>query len=104
MIRRAFVMTVHPGHEAEYQRRHQPIWPELEAVLAAHGVGTYSIFLLPATRQLFAYVEFADESQWNAIAQTEVCQRWWHYMSPLMPSHPDHRPVAQELPEIFHRG
>ena len=37
MIRKAFVMAVHPGHEAEYERRHRPIWPELEAVLRAHG-------------------------------------------------------------------
>ena len=34
MIRKAFVMTVHPGCEAEYEKRHHPIWPELEAVLA----------------------------------------------------------------------
>ena len=38
MIRKAFVMSVHPGLEAEYRRRHAPIWPELEAVLKNHGV------------------------------------------------------------------
>ena len=102
MIRKAFVMSVHPGHEAEYERRHRPIWPELEAVLKAHGVHNYSIFLHPETRQLFAYVEIEDEARWAAIAQSEVCQRWWKHMASLMPGHPDHRPIAHNLREVFH--
>lgn len=95
-------MSVHAGSQAEYQRRHQPIWPELETTLLEHGVRTYSIFLHPETRQLFAYVEIADEAQWSAIAKTEVCRRWWAHMRELMPSHPDNSPVSLELPEIFH--
>ena len=38
MIRKAFIFPLKPGTEAEYARRHQPIWPELAAVLKAHGV------------------------------------------------------------------
>ena len=33
MIRKAFVMSVNEGQEAEYERRHRPIWPELEQTL-----------------------------------------------------------------------
>ena len=104
MIRKAFVMSVHPGCEGEYARRHQPIWPELAAVLRDHGVDRYSIFLHPETRQLFGYVEFRDESQWQAIAATDVCRRWWAHMRDLMPTHPDHRPVSTDLPEVFNLG
>ena len=102
MVRKAFVMSVHPGLEAEYTRRHQPIWPELESTLLEHGVRTYSIFLHVETRQLFAYVEFRSEAEWEAIAQTDVCRRWWESMSGLMTTHPDHRPVAEDLREVFH--
>ena len=102
MIRKAFVMSVHPGLEAEYRRRHSPIWPELEAVLKAHGVHNYSIFLEPETRQLFGYAEIEDEAQWDAIAQTETCRKWWSYMRDMMPCHPDNRPVAGGLDEVFH--
>ena len=102
MTRKAFMMTVHPGCEAEYERRHSPIWPELEAVLKDHGVMSYSIFLDPASRQLFAYAEIEDEARWQAIAQTEVCRRWWTSMRELMPTNPDHSPVAVELKEVFH--
>jgi L-rhamnose mutarotase len=102
MIRKSFVMSVHAGHEAEYARRHQPIWAELEAVLKAHGVHNYSIFLLEETRQLFGYAEIEDEARWAAIAQTEVCQRWWKHVGDIMPSNPDHSPVATGLKEVFH--
>lgn len=101
MIRKAFVLSVNPGHEAEYARRHQPIWAELAAVLKAQGVHKYSIFLHPETRQLFGYVEIEDEARWAAIAQTEVCQRWWRFMAEVMPTNPDHSPVSRELREVF---
>ena len=102
MIRKAFVMSVNAGAEEEYERRHRPIWAELEAVLKEHGVHNYSIFLHPETRQLFAYAEVEDEERWNAIASTEVCQRWWKHMGDVMPSNPDNSPVATGLREVFH--
>jgi L-rhamnose mutarotase len=101
-IRKAFVMSVNAGQEAEYERRHKPIWPELEETLKKHGVVTYTIFLLPDTRQLFGYVEFADQAQWDAVAKTAVCQRWWKHMQEIMPSNPDNSPIATELKEVFH--
>jgi len=104
MIRKAFVMSVNAGSEEEYRNRHHPIWPELEAALQVHGVSTYSIFLHPGTRQLFAYVEFADEEQWEAIACTEVCKRWWKHMSDIMPTNVDHSPITEPLTEVFHIG
>ena len=95
-------MSVHPGHEQEYERRHRPIWKELEDTLKQHGVHNYSIFLHSQTRQLFGYVEIEDEAKWAAIARTDVCQRWWKHMGDLMPSNPDNSPVAAELREVFH--
>lgn len=102
MIRKAFVMSVNAGQEAEYERRHRPIWPELEAVLKQHGVHNYSIFLHPQTRQLFGYVEIEDEARWAAIARTPECRKWWAYMKDIMPANPDNSPVAVELREVFH--
>src|SRR5437660_12339970 len=49
VIRKAFRMSLHPGHQAEYMRRHNPIWTELDEVLRRHGVHHYSIFLDPDT-------------------------------------------------------
>jgi L-rhamnose mutarotase len=102
MIRKAFVMSVYPEHLLEYEKRHNPIWPELERTLKEHGVSTYSIFLHAETRQLFGYVEFENEEKWNAVARTEVCQRWWAHMKELMLSNTDNSPFSIDLREIFH--
>jgi L-rhamnose mutarotase len=102
VVRKAFVMSVNAGQEAEYEKRHRPIWPELEATLKNHGVVTYTIFLLPETRQLFSYVEFKDQAQWDDVAKTVVCQKWWAHMKEVMPSNPDNSPVSTELHEVFH--
>lgn len=101
MIRKAFVMQLNPGMEDEYQRRHNPIWKELETVLKEHGVRKYSIFLLKSTYQLFAHAEIESEEKWESIARTEVCQRWWNYMKDVMPTHPDSSPVSEGLKEVF---
>lgn len=102
MIRKAFVMQLHPGQEAEYRRRHNPIWPELESVLKSHGVQSYSIFLHPATLQLFAYAEIEDEARWQAIASTAECRRWWDHMRDIMDTNADNSPAGRELSETFH--
>ena len=102
MVRKAFRMSVHTDRHAEYARRHNPIWRELEDTLLAHGVWSYSIFLDPATSDLFAYAEIESEERWAAIADTEVCRRWWRHMRDVMPSNADNSPVARDLREVFH--
>ena len=102
MIRKAFRMSVNPGKHQEYARRHAPIWQELQEVLHAHGVHNYSIFLDKSDNSLFGYAEIEDEGKWQAIAQTDVCRKWWVYMSDVMPSNPDNSPVSCDLLEVFH--
>jgi L-rhamnose mutarotase len=102
MIRRGFRMWVGEGQADEYGRRHNPIWPELERTLFAHGVHTYSVFLDAETNSLFGYVEVESEERWAAIATTEVCKRWWRHMRALMPCNADDSPVSRECREVFH--
>jgi len=104
MTRLGFVLGVKPGCEAEYERRHQPIWPELAELLRAHGAHNYSIFLNHQTRQLFGTVEVEDLELWNAVAHTEVYRRWWVHMAPLMAAKADGSPVVEPLREVFHLG
>jgi L-rhamnose mutarotase len=102
MPRKAFRMSVNDGSAEEYARRHQPVWQDLEQVLVDHGVRTYSIFLDPASSDLFAYVEVDSDEQWASIAATDTCRRWWEYMCDVMPTHADHSPVSRDLREVFH--
>ncbi len=104
VIRKAFRMSVDRGREAEYERRHRPIWRELEDTLIAHGVRTYSIYLDQDTNDLFGYVEFESEARWAAVSDTDVCRRWWRHMREIMPANADDSPVSRELREVFHVG
>ncbi|EFW0797355.1 L-rhamnose mutarotase, partial [Shigella sonnei] len=47
-------------------------------------------------------VEIESEERWNAVASTDVCQRWWKYMTDVMPANPDNSPVSSELQEVFY--
>jgi len=102
MTRKAFLMSVNPDAHDEYERRHRPIWRELEAVLKNHGVSNYSIFLDDNASQLFGYAEIESEELWAAIANTDECKRWWAYMKDVMPTNPDSSPMSRDLREVFH--
>jgi L-rhamnose mutarotase len=54
MKRVAFKMYLKPGCEAEYEKRHNEIWPELVALLKETGSSDYSIFWDKETNILFA--------------------------------------------------
>lgn len=79
-----------------------PIWPELETTLKAHGAHRYAIWLDPGRHLLFASVEIESEARWNAIAGTEVCKRWWKHMREVMPVNTDDSPVSVELKPVFY--
>lgn len=103
MIRKSFLMTLKPGAWIEYEKRHNPIWPELEEVLRKHGVHNYSIFLdRSSNRRLFAYAEIESEELWQRIADNEVCRRWWSYMKDLMLTNEVDSPQTTDLSEVFH--
>jgi L-rhamnose mutarotase len=104
MIRKAFVIQAKPGMAAEYQRRHNPIWPELQQTLTLHGVSNYSIFLRENTGEVFGYLEVEDEERFRQIAETDVCRRWWRYMTEVLVCGSADSPKAKEetLREVFH--
>ena len=101
MIKKAFRMKVFPDQHAEYEKRHKELWPEMRQMLKEHGVLSYSIFLDKETSFLFAYAEIENEEQWKQITKTEINQRWWEFMEPIMETNPDKSPVSHELPQVF---
>jgi len=103
MTRIASTMQLLPGYEAEYQRRHDEIWPELAALLHEAGISNYSIFLDEATLRLFAYME-VDEKRYDParLAQQPIMRKWWDMMQDIMETNPDHSPVSIPVREVFH--
>jgi len=103
----AFTMHLKPGNEAEYQRRHDEIWPELSAALTDAGVRDYAIFLDRQTGTLFAVqrqTEPSDRDNNTAsdLPQHPVVQRWWAYMADIMDTNPDNSPVTNPLERVFY--
>lgn len=97
----AFKMKLKPGFEAEYEKRHKEIWPELSALLKANGVSDYSIFLDKESLTLFAVQQQAGQSSQD-LGATEIVQRWWAYMADIMETNPDQSPVSEKLHLVFH--
>ena len=102
MKRQSFKMFLKPGFEAEYEKRHNEIWPELVKLLKDAGVANYSIFLDKDTNTLFAYQEVSGEGGSQDLGSTEIVQKWWAYMADIMETNPDNSPVSIPLQEVFH--
>jgi L-rhamnose mutarotase len=102
MQRNAFKMKLKPGVVAEYKKRHDEIWLELQKELRAAGVSDYSIFLDEETLTLFAVQKLAEGNSASKLPNSPVVKKWWDYMAPLMEVHPDNSPVAKPLREVFH--
>ena len=102
MKRIAFKMQLHNGFEAEYKKRHDEIWPELQALLKGSGISDYSIFLDETTNSLFGVMKVSDPKLLDSLPEHAVMQRWWKYMGDIMDSNPDHSPVSISLSEVFY--
>jgi L-rhamnose mutarotase len=102
MHRIAFKMKLHPGFAAEYQKRHDELWPDLEALLKASGIEDYSIFIDEQTNYLFGVLKVTDPKILDELSGHPVMQQWWKYMSDLMETNEDHSPVSIPLKEIFY--
>lgn len=102
MERYAFKMQLNPGCQAEYQKRHDEIWPELVDLLHKAGVSDYSIHLDPETGILFAILTRTVPHAMAGLPETAVMQRWWAHMADIMQTHPDNEPVAMPLVPVFH--
>jgi L-rhamnose mutarotase len=97
-----FVMRVKPGAEAEYRRRHEAVWPEMQRALKEAGCSNYSIFM--KGQDLFAYMEVEDFERFKIHMSTDpYVGRWELHMASIM-----ERAIQPEtgfhetLPEVFH--
>ena len=66
----AFRMNLNPGQSAEYEKRHDKIFPELLKALKDAGVSDYSIWLDPEEHHLFGILTRTDEQHAWTSCQT----------------------------------
>jgi len=98
----AFVMTLKPGHEKEYKKRHDEIWPELVEELKNAGVSDYSIFYEENSNKLFAVLKREDDHTMDSLPNNPTVKKWWQFMADIMDTHDDNQPVTSDLRKVFH--
>jgi L-rhamnose mutarotase len=98
----AFRMQLKAGMADEYRRRHDAIWPELEALLRESGIYDYSIFLDPESNALFAVLKLHEGDNREALPSHPVMRRWWDHMADIMEAEPDNKPREWPLVPMFH--
>lgn len=102
MERYAFKMSLNPGCEAEYKKRHDQIWPELVDLLHEAGISDYSIHLDRETNILFGFLTRTVPHGMAALPETAIMKRWWAHMADIMQTHPTNEPVAVPLTPMFY--
>ena len=102
MKRIAFKMQLNKGAEAEYKKRHDELWPELQQLLKSTGISEYSIFLDETNNSLFGILKIDDTQLLDDLPAHPVMQKWWLYMKDIMESNPDNSPVSIPLKEVFY--
>jgi L-rhamnose 1-epimerase len=102
MVRKSFKMKLYKGKEAEYEKRHNQLWPEMKEMIQEYGGSNYTIFLDKETNVLYGYIELESEERWRETANTPICKKWWEFMADIMETNPDNSPVAEDLQEVFH--
>jgi L-rhamnose mutarotase len=102
MKREAFKMYLKPGYEAEYERRHREIWPEVKQLLKESSVSDYSIYWDKDTNILFAVQKVSGEASSQDLGDNPIIQKWWAYMADIMETNPDNSPISIPLKEVFH--
>lgn len=98
----AFKMHLNPGCRAEYQKRHDEIWPELVTLLKDAGVSDYSIHLDEETNILFGVLWREDTHKMDTLPDHGIMQKWWAHMADIMETKQNNEPVAVPLTPVFH--
>ncbi len=101
MERVAFRLKLRPGKREEYERMHQPIWPELYAMLDEAKITNYTIWT--SGDDVFGYYEVPDKSHSNRVlAESPVLAKWNEIMEGIY--YPDIDPetgTVRELKLVF---
>lgn len=103
MERLCFSFEIRPGTLAEYQRRHDEIWPELVAELKAAGLSNYSLFRFDDER-IVGYVECDPDaaSCFGRLEHADANTRWSAWFEEIIVSRTDEHGDMHSLREIWH--
>jgi L-rhamnose mutarotase len=80
----AFCLRLRAGQAAEYQRRHDALWPDMRQALLDAGLLHYEIYLEPESLLLFAFMIRRRDHTMHLLPGHPAWQRWQAHMSDLL--------------------
>ena len=98
----AIRMNLYDGFAAEYEKRHDEIFPELSLALKDAGVSDYSIWLDPQSNHLFGILTRPNDHTMDALPDTEIMKRWWAFMKDIMETNAENVPTQIPLTRVFY--
>ncbi len=104
MERAVFYLRLFPGTEAEYDRRHASIWPELAAEIRESGLRNMSGFRRGTDVWYYLEGEPDVESAFALHGPKPANQRWNHYFRDVIAQITDGDGKLLWYDEVFHAG
>lgn len=100
------IVKLRTGGEAEYDRLHAAVWPDVLAVISSSGVRNYSIYRY--RQWLFSYFELPEgmtlDDMGRMWMQNEACLRWENLVQTLQEPLPESGAAGWwvAMAEVFH--
>ena len=104
MERAVFYLRLFPGTEAEYDRRHAPIWPELATEIRESGLRNMSGFRRGTDVWYYLEGEPDVEAAFAVHGPKPANQRWNHYFRNVIAQITDDSGELLWYDEVFHAG
>ena len=102
MKRACFYLRLYPGTEAEYDRRHVAIWPDLEAAIRGAGIRNLSGFRRGTDVWYYAECHPDAKTAFAKLAATKADARWNDSFRPIIAELTDLNAERIWLEEVFH--
>jgi L-rhamnose mutarotase len=102
MERVCFTFEIYEDKVAEYEKRHDEIWPELVEAINASGFKNYSIFRRGLTA--IGYMECVPDKKtaFAKLSSYDVNAKWGKWFEDIIVNLTDSQGSLFELKEIWH--
>ncbi len=95
-----FGLRLRAGCEAEYRRRHDALWPDMQDALRGAGILHYEIHLYRPEGILFAFMIRRTDHTMDRLAEQAVFHRWRAHMADILEQTND-GPLRLDLEHMF---
>lgn len=102
MERLCFFIHLRPGTEAQYERLHREMWPEMTEALVAAGLTNYTLFR--RDELVVGYVECVPnvDEAFEKFGATEVAPRWNTAFEQIIDRMTDDTGALLRASEVWH--